>query len=151
VFYSLDLRIFIDHIVKTALKSIHTAQLVLYEFLTSHVFGNYGPLHQLRKMLGAPVDTNVSILLKFIPLGFTGPALPKKESEANMLPLSSNLDPHLVLGLGLLRRFDAEQNHQFPNQHPQCNFEGTPILKGLNWLDLYGPLGFEALYVVVVA
>jgi hypothetical protein len=31
-----------------------------------------------------------------------------------------------------------------------CNFEGTPILKGLNRLDLYGLLGFEALYVVAL-
>ncbi len=126
MFYSLDLRFFIDHIVKTALKRIDTAQLELNEFLNSHVFGNYGPspLHQLRKTLGAPADADASLSSlqsKFIPTGFTGPALPKKESEANILPLSSNPKPHLVLRLGLLRRFDEQQNHQFPNQHPQCN------------------------------
>ncbi len=58
-----------------------------------------------------------------------------------MLPLSLNPDPHLVLGLGLITRFDVEQNHQFLNQHRQCNFEGKPILKGLNQLDLYGLFG----------
>jgi hypothetical protein len=121
--------------VNTALKCLYT-QLSLNEFLNGIAFGNFGLIPQPRKPLGISADDNVSVLSKFLPLGYTGPALQKKESEANMLPLSQNPDPHLVLGLGLLRQFDAEQNHQFLNQRPQCNFEGTPIVKGAEQLRL---------------
>ena len=64
LFYSVELRIFIDHSVKTVLKRIDSAQLALAEFLNSSVFGNVGPITPLRKPLGAAEDTNTSILAR---------------------------------------------------------------------------------------
>jgi len=148
LFYSVDLRIFIDHAVKTVLKRIESAQTALAEFLNSCVFGNVGPIPPLRKTLGSASDTNLSILAGRLPAGYSGPAFPKKESEANILHLSLEADPHLVLGLGLFRRFDAERNNPVPNQNPQCSWVSRPVFKGLNRFDVYGPLGFEALYAV---
>jgi hypothetical protein len=55
---------------------------------------------------------------------------------------------HLVLRFGFLLLFDAQQNNPLQHQYPQCNFDDTPIIKGLNKLDVHGPLGFEALYAV---
>ena len=80
LFYSVELRIFIDHSVKTVLKRIESAQLALAEFLNSSVFGNVGPIPQLRKTLGAAEDANISILSGLLPPGYSGPAIPKKES-----------------------------------------------------------------------
>ena len=148
LFYSVELRSFIDHSVKTVLKRIDSAQLALAEFLNSSVFGNIGPIPQLRKTLGAADATNTSILAGLLPPGYSGPAIPKKESEANILHLSRAADPHLVLGLGLFRRFDAERNNPVPNQSPQCSWVGRPVFKVLNRFDVYGPLGFEALYAI---
>ncbi len=51
-----------------------------------------------------------------------------------------------MLVLGLLRRFDAERNSAVPNQSPQCSFDNTPIMQGINRLDQHGPLAFEVLY-----
>jgi hypothetical protein len=148
LFCSADIRIFIDHAVKTVLKRIESAQTTLAEFLNTCCFGNVGPIQQLRITLGAASDANTSILAGILPAGYSGPAFPKKESEANILHLSRTADPHLVLGLGLLRRFDAQRNNPVPNQSPQCSWTGRPVLKGANRLDQYGPLAFEALYAV---
>lgn len=148
LFYSADIRIFIDHAVKTVLKRIESAQTTLAEFLNGCAFGNVGPIPQLRKTMGAASDANTSILAGILPAGYSGPAFPKKESEANILHLSRTADPHLVLGLGLFRRFDAERNNPVPNQSPQCSWVSRPVFKGLNRFDRYGPLGFEALYAV---
>jgi hypothetical protein len=81
-----------------------------------------------------------------MPSTYTGPAIPKKEAECQGIPASTEAPGHLVMALGLLRRFDAEQNNALPNQSPQCSFLNNPIMKGVYRLDHHGPLGFEVLY-----
>ena len=93
LFYSADIRIFIDHAVKTVLKRIESAQTTLAEFLNACVFGNVGPIPPLRPTLGSASDTNNSILAGILPAGYSGPVFPKKESEANILHLSRAADP----------------------------------------------------------
>ncbi len=85
------------------------------------------------------------VLANFMPSTYTGPAIPRKEAECQGIPASTEAPGHLVMALGLLRRFDAEQNNPLLNQSQQCSVMSNPIMKGVNRLDQHGPLGFEVL------
>lgn len=143
---SLDLRIFIDHVVKTLQKRLDGAAVSLADMLNTHCFGHNGPTEALCATLGVVKGTNV--LSRFMPGSYNGPPIPRKEAECHSSPVSTEAQPHLVMALGLLRRFDAERNSAVPNQSPQCSFDNNPIMRGINKLDQYGPLAFEVLYAV---
>ena len=141
---SLDLRIFIDHVVKTLQKRLDAAAVAIADMLNAHCFGHNGPTEALCATFG--VEKGTPVLRRFLPPGYTGHAIPRKETEGNALHASMEGASHLVLALGLLRRFDAERNSPVPNQSPQCSFDNNPIMRGINRLDPWGPLGFEVLY-----
>jgi hypothetical protein len=130
--------------VKTLQKRLDAAAVSLADMLNTHVFGHNGPTGALCETMG--VSKGTKVLGNYMPDTYTGPAIPRKETECNAIPAAKEAPPHLVLALGLLRRFDAERNSAVPNQSPQCSFKNTPIIKGLNRLDQHGPLGFEVLY-----
>jgi hypothetical protein len=144
--YSLALRIFIDHIVKTLLKRIDSASLAIADFMNAELFGPNGPVNALCDVMGT--TRGKCVLRRILPKHHTGPVVPRKESEHSKLYLPKHADDHLVLAFGFLRRFDATQNGVTPNDAPQCSFSNSQPIRGMNKLDQYGPLSFEFLYCV---
>ena len=129
---------------KTLQKRLDSAALSIADLLNTHLFGHNGPTGDLCATLG--VSKGTKVLSKFMPGNYTGLAFPRKETDCQAIPASQEAQAHLVMALGLLRRFDAERNSAVPTQLPQCSFDKIPILQGIQRLDQYGPLAYEVLY-----
>jgi hypothetical protein len=142
-----NLRIFIDFTVRTVAKRIDEATETLAEFLNTSVFGLHGPDPNISQYLYVPGQTG-SVIAAHIPAGYIGRVIPKNLKEAKNFPLVK-ADPVFLLVLGCLRSFDSSVNNAIPSQHPQCNFTipvGSQVVKGLQKLDMYGPMFFEIMY-----
>ena len=81
-----------------------------------------------------------------MPDNYTGLAFPRKETDCQAIPASQEAQAHLVMALGLLRRFNAERTSPVPTQLPQCSFDNIPILQGIQRLEQHGPLSYEVIY-----
>ena len=150
LFLSEDLRTFIDFSVKTYTKRIDLVLRTVADFFNLHVFGPNGPVDPLKGTLG--YNGTGSLLREFIPPGYTGLNFPKSLGEAKIFPLPYAASDQLVLALGYLRSFDAEQNNADPEAQPQSSFYNkSAIIRGLHKLDVYGPMAFELLYSVASA
>jgi hypothetical protein len=130
--------------VKTLQKRLEAAALSIADLLNTHLFGHNGPTGVLCDTLG--VSKGTKVLSKYMPDNYTGLAFPRKETDCQAIPASQEAQAHLVMALGLLRRFDAERNSAVPTQLPQCSFDKIPIILGIQRLDQHGPLAYEVLY-----
>lgn len=72
--YSLALRIFIDHIVKTLLKRINSASLAIADFMNADLFGTNGPVNALCGVMGT--TRGKCVLARILPKDHTGPVVP---------------------------------------------------------------------------
>jgi hypothetical protein len=148
-----NLRIFIDHTVKTVTNRVDEAVSALANFLNTMVFAPQGP-HKALKQFLVPETHTGSALKAFLPDGYEGRVFPSSTKEAKHLPLGTDTPPNLLLGVGSLRMFDFSQNNSVPSQPPQCTFSpagGDLLITGALSLDRYGPLGFEIMYCVAAA
>jgi hypothetical protein len=132
--------------VKTLQKRLDTAALSIADLLNTHLFGHNGPTGDLCATLGVSKGPGTKVLRKFMPENYTGLAFPRKETDCQVIPASQEAQPHLVMALGLLCRFNAERNSAVPTQYPQCSFDNLPILQGIQRLEQHGPLSFEVIY-----
>ena len=152
-FASHNLRVFVDHAVKTVQNRFDQCLETLVDFLNSSLFGANGPHPDLKQHLCPPAHEG-NVLKAFLPPGYQGRVFPRNMKEAKNLPIQSSptTPTNLVLALGCLRMFDVSSNNAVPTQTPQCTFApaaiGESLIKGAKSLDRYDPLGFEIMYTV---
>jgi hypothetical protein len=159
-FASHNLRVFVDHAVKTVQNRFDQCLETLIDFLNSTkstLFGANGPHPDLKQYLCPPAHEG-NVLKAFLPPGYQGRVFPRNMKDAKNMPIQSSptTPTNLVLALGCLRMFDVSSNSAVPTQTPQCTFAGNfapaaigeSLIKGAKSLDRYGPLGFEIMYTV---
>jgi hypothetical protein len=140
-----DLKLVIVALNNSMKKRIELASRATAGWLNSAVFGMAGPVKSLARYLGATGERAGECLLEeIIPQGFElSHIFPYSDGESAARPLvKSRYNAELHLAIGMLRIFNAEDNHLEAHSPPQCNFRCEPYIEGAAMLDPYGPLFF---------
>ena len=87
-FASHNLRVFVDHAIKTVQNRFDQCLETLIDFLNSSLFGANGPHPDLKQYLCPPAHEG-NVLKAFLPPGYQGRVFPRSMKDAKNMPIQS--------------------------------------------------------------